>query len=147
MTSEKKKNDCISYVGRIFCPNSPKLVKTWPPKKKKHLHFKFGCHFCKWKAHTGILRTFSQINFTQISTDFDLILSDFAQIFPKSKVLGCGCTPASYSSGVTYFPRNPYKLLHVWRQTCVFIRYLVDMRWKLWSFKPNKAFRLKLRFL
>jgi len=61
--------------------------------KNVFLHFDFGCHFYKIKAHTAILRTFSQI------------LSKFPEILPglfsNQKFWGCGftpCTPASYTS-------------------------------------------------
>jgi len=47
-------------------------------KKNKHLHFDFGHHFCKIKAHKAILRRFSHIlpKFTQI-------LPRFSGIFTK----------------------------------------------------------------
>ena len=62
-----------------FPPNLPKFPLTCPrknwrnmtsKKKKKHLHFHFGCHFCK--NHKAILRRFSHIlpKFTQIFPGF-----------------------------------------------------------------------------
>jgi len=80
----------------------PKLPQTCSKNKQKHdlqfakrLQFDFESHFHKIKAHTAILRRFSHI--AQISTDF-------ARISPN-QVLGCACTPASYTSG-------PKALLH-----------------------------------
>jgi len=115
MTS-KKKNDCIStHVGHIFFKSkqtsstiSPKLteispnlpekneIKTWPPKKRKKV-FDFGCYFCKIKAHTAIVQTFSKIlpKFPQILPGFKVILSGFS---PNQKFWGWGCTSASYTS-------------------------------------------------
>ena len=63
--------------------------------QKKCLHFDFGCHFYKIKAHSVILRTFSQIlpKFPHISPGFSL----------NQKFWGCGCTPctpASYTSAL-----------------------------------------------
>jgi len=49
--------------------------------EKKRLHFDFGCHFCKIKAHSEILRTFSHI------------LPKFPQIFTESKRLGMRMHP------------------------------------------------------
>jgi len=43
----------------LTCPK--KLQKQTQSPKKKRLHFHFGCHFCKIKAHTAILRWFSYI--------------------------------------------------------------------------------------
>jgi len=43
--------------------------------------------------------------FAQISLHFALILGDFTWIFTNSKLLGCGCTSASYTSG--YIPHPP----------------------------------------
>ena len=54
----------IKHFKHHFCPN-------------------FSCHFCKSKAHTAILRRFSQILFGS---------------FPNQKFRGCACTPASYTS-------------------------------------------------
>jgi len=57
--------------------------------EKKRLHFDFGCHFCKIKAHTAICETFSQIlpKFPQILPGFSVILSGFS---PNQKFEGCG---------------------------------------------------------
>jgi len=60
-------------ASTIFTQISPYL----PEKNKKHdlqkhLHFDFGCHFYEIKAHTAILRNFSQIllKFPQIFSGF-----------------------------------------------------------------------------
>jgi len=55
--------------------------------KQKRLHFDFGCHFYKIKAHTAILRTFSQI------------LPGFS---PNQKFLSFGWTPVSYTSALQH---------------------------------------------
>ena len=57
-------------------------MKAWTSKEKKRPHLDFGCHFSKIKAHTTILRTFSQIfpKFPQILPDFKWFCPDFHQI-------------------------------------------------------------------
>jgi len=58
----------------------------------------FGHHFCSF------FKEFAQILFVKVFRDFARILPDFkgfARIFIKSKLLGCACTPASYTSDPT----------------------------------------------
>jgi len=72
---------CWAHFFNVFALTSPKfpqlarkeLYKNMISKlnKKKRLHFDFGCHFCKIKARTAILRRFSHI------------LPKFPQILPR----------------------------------------------------------------
>ena len=104
----KSKHNSSTTVGLAqISPNLPEKnkTKTWPIKGKKHLHLDFGCHFCKIKAHTAILRTVSQIlpKFPQV----------FAGFSPNQKFWGFGCTHISYTS-------NPHGTpLHVLRNPTV----------------------------
>jgi len=92
-----------------FPPNLPKFPWTCPKnnwknmtsKKKKRLHFDFGRHFCKIKAHKAILRRCSHI------------LPKFTQIFPgfswNQNLWGWAptpCTPASYTTGLKLASKN-----------------------------------------
>ena len=88
-------------------PNLPEKnkIKHGLQKKKKRLHLDFGCHFCKIKAHTAILRTVSQI------------LPKFPQIFTKSKILG-----------VQFHPH----LLHQWTHY-MFCGTPVEKHWPTFS--------------
>jgi len=37
-------------------------------------------------------------NFSEVFTDFTQIYTDFARIFNILKILGCACTPTSYTT-------------------------------------------------
>jgi len=65
---------------------------------KKRLHFHLECYFCKIKAHTAILQTFSHI--------LPKFPTDFARIFTQSNVLGVHFYPASYTSVEKYYNGN-----------------------------------------
>jgi len=81
-----------STSSTIFakCPRTcPKKTKKIAFKKFKSLHFDFGHHFKK-SVHI-IAKVFT--HFAQLSTDFSLILRDFARIFTKSKLLGVRLHP------------------------------------------------------
>ena len=58
---------------------------------KKRLHFHFGCHFCKTKAYTAVLKGFHTFcpNVHRFCPDF----KGFCQIFTKSKVLAVRLHP------------------------------------------------------
>ena len=101
----KHNSSTIVELAQIS-PNLPEKnkIKTWPPKEKKCLHLNFGCHFCKIKAHTAIVRTVSQI-----LPKFPQILPRFS---PNQKFWGCSCTPISYTSDSRRTP------LHVLRNPC-----------------------------
>ena len=58
----KSKHNTSTIFAQILPKFVRKVQKTWPPKKQQNsLHFDFRCHFHNVKAHTAILRTFSQI--------------------------------------------------------------------------------------
>jgi len=66
--------------------------------------------------------------------DFARIFRDVARIFTKSKVLGCGCTPASHTSGrkcrasVLLCARNIFESsdeTHCWKESVVCTLFFV----------------------
>ena len=119
MTSKKKsRNDWISfYFGRFFqmkalqtpflpkfpltCPTNTKKIMMSKIKKRKRLHFHFGHHLCKIKAHKTILRRLSHI-LPDLPQIFHGFLRYFTRIFTKSKF-----------SGLRLHSLHP-RLLHHW---------------------------------
>jgi len=96
------------WGGEGLFLNFPKLAQKGlstnmiPKKNKTRMHFQFGALFVKSKHIQQFSQSFH--TFCPNVTDFARIWKDFAQIFTKSKVWRCDCTPftpASHTSSST----------------------------------------------
>ena len=99
----------ISHKFSQISPNLPeKELKKHDLQKKKRLHFDFGRHLCKLKAHKAILRNFSHIlpKFTQILPGFQGIFLGFSSNQTFWQWASTPCTPTSYTTGLKLASKN-----------------------------------------
>jgi len=93
-----------STIFKQISPNMPKFPLTCPKIFEERLQFYFGCHFCKIKAHTVILRKC----FHTFCPNFRRFCPDFHQIKSFRGVLSHPAT--SPPTPVMYFPDGCEKL-------------------------------------
>jgi len=92
-TFPKQTPNKVTSIKTTTFPFLPKFSLTWPirtkdkhdlqkKESKKRLHFHFGCHFCKIKAHAAICEGFHTFfsNFHRVCLDFKGFCLDFHQI-------------------------------------------------------------------
>jgi len=138
-----------STSGTIFAQISSDLpekeLKKHDLQKKKRLHFDFGRHFCKIKAHKRFCEGFHTCfpNLHRFFPDFKGFFQDFHLI----NFLGWASTPTSYTTGLKLASKNFTQLVWMPEKAVLPHTHMIRFAWNVRIQRsPHPWRRLSLKF-